>query len=1116
MLTKIIHFYYNYTFTLFSMTSFVSRIAILLLFSVFTILCYYLVFPFHAASSDLTLIYIAIILFLYVCYKGFYIGLGYKKITFTPFSLFLLFVLHLFILSYLLFFSSGVSGVFIFSLVFRIIGYIWVISIFCLLILSLGKTILTHILPDFSKRDTIFQNLVSFWLGFSIFWWVLSIIAIVWWYTSTSILVLLWTTVIVSYKQFWNYLQEIWNHRIEFENHNLSSTHISGKICPYLLTTEFLFFIATLVICVSFISVIRPFPIGWDDLWAYMNHPKLLSVAWWNIAIGKMYLWELFTGIGFLFNSQTFAFFINSFSAVTAFLVTYFWSKLILPKIEKPAINIHFLIATIYTCMPMVIFQVAKDMKLDIALYTISFLTIIITIYVYIKNDLWNTRERYIYFFIIGILIGTAFIIKITSLLLLLWIIAIVSFYYLQITGLFAYICIFISIFTFFGLWTLMKVFVPESSILVYTVSCIFGVVGIGLLVKSISQSSKKIFFQLVKSLGTICIGMLIILIPWQIKNISESLESGISVGKMLSWVKDKFSPDYSEIYTPDELANKEKTLNDRTVSRTWSTQNEDFGRYFWYEKGINNYLKLPWNLTMQVNQRGEFTDITYIFFALIPAIFLFLPFRRTVYIFPIIGVLLLEILYFFPSPISSALTNIFATIVLPGGYIFLFLPLVVSFWYFYHCLDRKLTTSKLFLSVYAFTSLYYFLWSIAAFGIVWYGIAMYGAFLLLISISLLSVFEREKHKDASILSYVLFGIIAFYFFQSTVPNALTNLKKAGNIPYKTWQITQYQWLFQAHPEYLDILFAVNIDNDKKQDFLEWYKNAILKELEWLRLDKNLLALTNNTTEVTAIEYLLKNLPQLQSADQASQMAIMQKNITSLQEEFYTDIIAPSLDVESNAGIYRVGTFLKYFITKNNSRLLEDSLLTAFDTYIYDPQDNSNSFTRMKKLGIEYLLIDLNAATIDQDPRKDLTRRYENLLVSLISENIELIKTDSICLQLGWDVYKRENNKDVFLQIAGVNHRGISPCLNAVYQIIHSDQLQYYSYLSVYKNRIDADISEQTPIYLAVRNQLIEQKAILSENNPDIQNSDVTDAEIYVALLGRYINQWFKALFQIQ
>jgi hypothetical protein len=46
-----------------------------------------------------------------------------------------------------------------------------------------------------------------------------------------------------------------------------------------LFTTEFLFFISTLLLSVNLISIVRPFPIGWDDLGVYMNIPHLLSEA---------------------------------------------------------------------------------------------------------------------------------------------------------------------------------------------------------------------------------------------------------------------------------------------------------------------------------------------------------------------------------------------------------------------------------------------------------------------------------------------------------------------------------------------------------------------------------------------------------------------------------------------------------------------------------------------------------------------------------------------------------------------------------------------------------------------------------------------------------------------
>jgi hypothetical protein len=63
----------------------------------------------------------------------------------------------------------------------------------------------------------------------------------------------------------------------------------------------------------------------------------------------------------------------------------------------------------------------------------------------------------------------------------------------------------------------------------------------------------------------------------------------------------------------------------------------------------------------------------------------------------------------------------------------------------------------------------------------------------------------------------------------------------------------------------------------------------------------------------------------------------------------------------------------------------------------------------MKKFGLNYLLVDLNAATIDNDPRHDLTRRYENLLKTFTSKKLTLVETDSICLKYALERY--ENSK---------------------------------------------------------------------------------------------------------
>jgi hypothetical protein len=74
----------------------------------------------------------------------------------------------------------------------------------------------------------------------------------------------------------------------------------------------------------------------------------------------------------------------------------------------------------------------------------------------------------------------------------------------------------------------------------------------------------------------------------------------------------------------------------------------------------------------------------------------------------------------------------------------------------------------------------------------------------------------------------------------------------------------------------------------------------------------------------------------------------------------------------------------------------------------------------MKKIGLSYLLVDLNAATIDRDKEHNLTSRYEKLLYSFTSDKLELIDTDSICLKVALEYWKNseEKDKNLFMSLA--------------------------------------------------------------------------------------------------
>ena len=83
-------------------------------------------------------------------------------------------------------------------------------------------------------------------------------------------------------------------------------------IRPRLLTVEFAFLIVSFLVSVALINVIRPMPIGWDDLGVYMNFPRIMAITGSALEGTGTYTWQLITGSGFLWNQiAASAFYLN-------------------------------------------------------------------------------------------------------------------------------------------------------------------------------------------------------------------------------------------------------------------------------------------------------------------------------------------------------------------------------------------------------------------------------------------------------------------------------------------------------------------------------------------------------------------------------------------------------------------------------------------------------------------------------------------------------------------------------------------------------------------------------------------------------------------------------------
>lgn len=1099
------------------MLSYLLKLLYLVVFSILVIFVYYKIFDFHIETFVWYTQYVVAMLILYACYKAYHFVLGKKEIIFTPVKIVGLFLAQLFVLC-LLFFSLNESTTWAwFSLFFGILSYlilpIWIFSITT----SFWKFILNKI-EWFQTETKTFQILSSLWVWFFIF---LTLLNIFWFFGWYNIYVLFWILIwmsALSYKNIIELGKSFLHSEIKIQDETFSPEKNTPfwKINLYLYSTEFLFIVVSFLLSVNFINILRPMPIWWDDLWVYMNYPNLIASAWDLLNLWGMYAWQVFTWIGFMFSASTQAFFLNNFWWILSLLVIVLSLSELLKSSKKTFINIPLLLGTIFLSMPMVIFQLAKDMKLDPGLFFVSSIVIYMTLYIFIKyigykketqwehfkivsetvgnqntvevvfnkqtkhwftsyftsfthigEDIFDKKNYLVYIFVIWLLAWFAFSIKFTSLLLISAFIWVVFYAKLWVAWFLAYIAFYIAIFTKAKLWAMMNIVIPTEASFVNNVFIVWAWIGVLFLAYAINKYSFVAFKKLTILFCLFISGVVIWVSPWLVKNIIST--GSLSVSSLLNGKADNLSIDYTKIYSQEELDKINATNAKTSMTESWTSTDEDLWRYLWYEKWINNYLKLPYNLTMQVNQKGEYTDITFLYLAFIPVI-LFLGYKSWIFAIGTFLYLLIPLSLFFPF-FNNYFTEFAAKFELPFGYIIIFAFFLIPTLYLLYTLNKE-KFSQLFRLNLIFGMFYIFLWTVSAFWIVWYGIAMYYSLLFMLWIGIYYVSSYSENEDSKNIffkffwSIVVLLIVSVYFFQSSFPHGFINLKQASYAQFKAGEYNNYIAIFEAQPTYYNILVELNIKKDKHQELQE----NILSHTNNQKL-KDIIA-NNKIDNLVSLNQVLTELSNIENTNHQADISLVKKEAKNLRTQLYKNVLYPKNEFKNTAWIYRIGTFLRYFITDNYKRLYEDSLVFSFDKYFYDDENIDLWIERMKKVWLEYFLVDLNAATIDKDPARNLTKRYESLLQTFTSDKLELIHTDSTCLKLGLEEYNKSQKTledyQKYLTFAWVNYESYTEswesinrwikqleCYNRILDLLHDENAineTNYSYLLPIKN----------------------------------------------------------------
>lgn len=407
---------------------------------------------------------------------------------------------------------------------------------------------------------------------------------------------------------------------------------------------------------------------------------------------------------------------------------------------------------------------------------------------------------------------------------------------------------------------------------------------------------------------------------------------------------------------------------------------------------------------------------------AFVPVSLLFLKTRKEknfekIWKFGIIFFLILGLISIFAILTeNNSIKNFLGNIDLPLGYGVLMILIGIFLTLAHFTLSQKNEYEKNILGIIFLLALYGILFWISAFGVVWYGILIYFLMLLIIGLGVKNFNEYEIEENSQkifykkIFSYGFFALMGIYLFGSALLHSMNNLATASYNEYKFYTLSEKSSIFSYKSDYLKSLLELNVNNKNsitegisqeilatnlKENFQtevthenysdplaihEYFQKkiqivgiALHQKNYYQNLAENQKQEIEKNTSLSASEkrnYLQKldsELPKFfaQIDDKVTESKREIAILDPIISKMYNKILSPSDENKNSHGIYRVGTFFAYFVNDNRKRFFEDSLITNFQTYFYDENPEIVA-DRLQKMGMNYLLIDLNAATIDK------------------------------------------------------------------------------------------------------------------------------------------------------
>lgn len=376
------------------------------------------------------------------------------------------------------------------------------------------------------------------------------------------------------------------------------------------------------------------------------------------------------------------------------------------------------------------------------------------------------------------------------------------------------------------------------------------------------------------------------------------------------------------------------------------NAKREEIQRYFGYETLLYRYLSIPYDTTMNANERGDFATVGFLYLLLLPLLFL-VRYRKKLWVTITIPLLLLFI--FIISTSNGFIYNYDknqmminkegtlqyqsdlskdgpGTVILKGVYNvnnqlykpfksignaisgendYVTYPIVLAIFFSFCALlyyNFRKTKRKLVLALAAIYFIFTFLWYLLSGGIVWYGFLSF--FLgLICMILLLPKMDNTFNRTVNYSTYSLIGLWIFIGVIARISNINPSLPAS------------VQGKNMVNPIFLQLLVG-------------------------------------QKTEQQVIDRVYNNLS-----------GVIKK-----------------INRDEKALVYRVGTSFTYFINDNHQRVFMDNQLSFFRALEKKYPDKIERAKALKASNFKYLIIDLNTPTLDNTPEQSLVNKYNGLL----------------------------------------------------------------------------------------------------------------------------------------